>query len=122
MKEKPCERLEKGRITKGPFASTEESGNNGMFLILGPANRRLRLTMATGLGWDHVSVSVEGSLGKVIPTWEEMAWVKRLCWNEDEVVMELHPAKDQYVNLHKGCLHLWKPQNVPIPLPPLEFV
>ena len=41
---------------------------------------------------------------------------------DDEVVMQLHPAKKDYINNHPCCLHLWKPEKEEIPLPPLFMI
>lgn len=46
-----------------------------------------------------------------------MCFIKDLFWGEEEVVMQLHPAKSQYVNQHDYCLHLWRPKTIAIPLP-----
>jgi hypothetical protein len=71
-----------------------------------------------GCDWDHVSVSLE----KRCPTWIEMDYVKRLFFHQDEVVMQLHPAEKDHVNVHSYCLHLWRPQKEEIPLPPKWMV
>lgn len=73
---------------------------------------------SNGGGWDHVSISSKSRT----PTWEVMAKVKDIFFESNEVVMQLHPAKENYVNLSEHCLHLWKPQNEAIPVPPIEFV
>jgi hypothetical protein len=78
----------------------------------------LNIVASWGGGWDHVSVSTADR----VPTWEEMEQVKRAFFRADEVVMQLHPALNQYKNVHPNCLHLWRPQNETIPLPPREFV
>lgn len=54
--------------------------------------------------FEHVSVS----LAHRCPTWEEMCKVKDLFWDDDDVVVQFHPAKSEYVNLAKTCLHLWR--------------
>lgn len=56
------------------------------------------------------------------PTWEEMCFVKSLFWDDNEAVMQLHPPKSDWVNNHPYCLHLWKPNNQQIPLPPSIMV
>jgi hypothetical protein len=33
-------------------------------------------------------------------------------------VMQLHPARVDYINFHPHCLHLWRPVDATIPLPP----
>lgn len=53
---------------------------------------------------EHVSVSKK----KKIPTWEEMCFVKDLCFEDEEIVIQIHPKKSEYVNLHENCLHLWR--------------
>ena len=71
-----------------------------------------------GPPWDHVSVS---KIDKP-PTWEEMCYVKSLFFEEDECVVQFHPAKSQYVNIHPNVLHLWKLANGTFPMPPIECV
>ena len=73
-----------------------------------------------GIHWEHVSVTLCNSGG--CPSWEEMDMVKRLFWDDSEAVMQLHPARSEHVNIHEGCLHLWRPTNQPIPHPPLKTV
>lgn len=73
---------------------------------------------SNGGGWDHVSVS----LNNRCPNWEEMNYIKDLFFGEDECVMQLHPPKEDYVNNHSYCLHLWKPQEQEIPRPPMYMV
>lgn len=73
-----------------------------------------------GGGWDHVSVSPMKS--NRIPTWDEMCRVKDMFWNEEEVVVQYHPRKSDYVNIRKNCLHLWRPIDVELPTPPTIFV
>lgn len=71
-----------------------------------------------GGGWDHVSVSFRNKT----PTWDEMCIVKDIFFHENECVIQYHPPKSEYVNNHPHTLHLWKPQNGTIPMPPKIFV
>lgn len=74
-----------------------------------------------GLGdpeWEHVSVSRQDRC----LTWEEMCEIKDLFFFEDEEVMQIHPAKKNYVNIHPYCLHLWRPKTEKIPLPPIKLL
>ena len=71
-----------------------------------------------GGGWDHVSVSHYDKC----PTWDEMCAVKDVFFRDDECCVEYHPPKSEYVNIHPFCLHIWKPQNGEIVMPPKEFV
>ena len=108
------------RLTKGALASTNENGNNGAFLIPPKIGNRLIRTIASDGGeWEHVSVSL--ACGKM-PNWEEMCYVKDIFWDEEDAVIQLHPKKSEYVNVHDRCLHLWRPKNQDIPTPPKELV
>lgn len=69
-------------------------------------------------GWEHLSVSTP----KRCPTWGEMSMFKSFFWRDDEAAMQLHPPTRTHINLHENCLHIWKPTDVDIPLPPLWMV
>lgn len=71
-----------------------------------------------GENWEHVSVSCATRC----PTWDEMASVKNLFWRDDETVVQFHPRKDQHVNLHPFCLHLWKRVGSEYELPPRKLL
>lgn len=83
-----------------------------------PSGPSLRVIAASDMGWEHVSVSTE----KRCPTWEEMCRIKDLFWGPEDVVMQLHPARSEYVNRHPYCLHLWRPTGATIPTPPRIMV
>ena len=51
-----------------------------------------------------------------------MNFAKGLFWEPDEVVIQYHPARSDYVNFHQYCLHMWKPQGVELPTPPAILV
>jgi len=51
-----------------------------------------------------------------------MDLVKGFFWEDDEVVIQYHPAKSEHVNYHPYCLHMWKPQGVELPKPPAILV
>lgn len=106
------------RIREGKLASTDEYGLTGAFRVPPILNRR-GLTIissdasdwsADEIGenkWEHVSVSITESPNQ-IPGWLEMQWVKEQFWGDDEVVLQIHPRKDDYVN-QWNALHLWRP-------------
>lgn len=73
-----------------------------------------------GGGWEHVSVSPYKR--NYTPSWEEMCKIKDMFWHDDEVVVQYHPAKSQYVNNVPNCLHLWKPLKEKMPIPPSIMV
>jgi hypothetical protein len=110
--------------------TTRADGNNGFFLI--PHYKIddyiLACMCSDGKGmdevWEHVSVTLQDGkkMVKRCPTWEEMVFVKNQFWNENETVMQLHPAQADYVNNHDYCLHLWRPVFREIPTPPAEYV
>lgn len=100
---------------KHPFGSGDAT--NGAFLIPAGAKRNLGLAViaSDGEGWEHVSVST----AMRCPTWEEMCFVKNLFWDEEDMVMQYHPPKSLYVNVHPYCLHMWRPTNgAVVPVPP----
>lgn len=78
----------------------------------------LNFIMSWGAGWEHCSVSIPTRC----PSWEQMCVMKELFWDDDEECMQLHPAKKDYVNNMKYCLHIWKPINEKIPMPPSIMV
>lgn len=71
-----------------------------------------------GGGWEHVSVCPRNRT----PDWDEMCQIKDMFWNENECVVQYHPAKSEYVNNAKNCLHFWKPVNQEFPIPPSLMV
>ena len=88
-------------------------------MIPSPVDRKaLRLIATSGGGWDHVSVSRADRC----PWWEEMDHIKRIVFLPDEVVMQLHVGAADHVNIHPYTLHLWRPLDRELPLPPQEYV
>lgn len=73
-------------------------------------------------GWEHVSVRAARKSSSRVPTWREMAHIKSLCWDAEDVVVEFHPARSSYVNRHPHVLHLWRPIYERIPVPPIGLV
>ena len=92
-----------GDETCGAFEVRSERGGNVMHVVA-----------SSGEGWDHLSVSLE----KRCPSWYEMEQVRRLFFKPDEVAMQLHVPAKRHINLHPNCLHIWRPHNREIPLPP----
>lgn len=56
-------------------------------------------------GWNHVSVSLENR----DPLWAEMCFIKSLFFDVEDLCLQFHPKRSQYVNMHKHCLHIWQP-------------
>jgi len=102
---------EKYRLKKaGAYSSHESYGNNGMFRIpyrLRKSGRTIHLICiaSDGFGWEHVSTS---TLLNRTPTWDEMQFIKEQFWDDDDLVIQFHPPKSDYVNNHPYTLHLWR--------------
>jgi hypothetical protein len=125
---------EHARIREHPiFGSSARDGNNGAFLVESPEHGWwLQIIASDGSdpavpeahGWEHVSVHASRPRGKDMqprtPNWREMTFVKDLFWEDEDVVMQLHPRRSAYVNIHPHTLHLWRHAN--IPTPPLVLV
>lgn len=120
MRSKPSDYLESCRVKTGRFKSDARYGNNGCFLVKGPERHKLFCIVSDMGGWEHVSVSLAGKAR--LPNWTEMCFVKDLFWNEDEAVVQIHPKKEDYINFQAVTLHLWRPADVELPLPPHTFV
>lgn len=100
--------LNKHRVRAGQYRSDDSFGFNGMFEFAIPGEpRRIRCIASDGMGWQHVSVSF-GPDSKRTPSWELMCQIKDLFWEPEDVVIQFHPRKSEYVSFHPGCLHLWR--------------
>lgn len=112
------------RVLRGPMGSDDSYGNNGMFII--PAKRyRFQCIASDEMGWEHVSVILITNAGNQVnrnPNWNEMCAVKGVFWDPVDAVMQLHPPETEYVNDHPNCLHLWRPTDGNIPMPPSIMV
>lgn len=109
--------IEAGRIRHGEYWS-DPGELSGAFQIQGPCGQPLYIIASCGdadVCWEHVSVSLRNRT----PNWAEMCFVKDAFWLPEETVLQFHPPQSQYVNLHPFCLHLWRPLDWPIILPPL---
>ena len=121
MKRSLSEKMENGRIRSGRYGSDASYGPAGAFMVVAPTSALLKIVSSghdTEYGWEHVSVSIEHRT----PNWQEMCWIKDQFWNEDECVVQYHPPKRDYINCHPNCLHLFRPINVALPMPPPELV
>lgn len=121
--------LNKYRIRTGSMRSGDEDGCNGAFTFSIPGEARRVFCIASDGSqentlprWKHVSVSFGPN--KATPSWDLMCKVKELFWEPEDVVMQLHPPRSQWISNHPGCLHLWQPlePGVTIPLPPSIMV
>jgi hypothetical protein len=113
------------------FSTTTSNGNNGVFVIphYRISNYVFIVFASDGKDWEHLSIEVmpkekakKDKLPKRCATWEEMSYIKSLFWSEEDVVIQYHPAKSEYVNLHPYVLHLWRPIKEKIPVPDIQLV
>jgi len=96
---------EKYRVLSGLFSSQSTDGNNGCFEVKSiKLKRSLNVIASDGELWEHVSVSLHDRC----PTWEEMCIVKSLFWDDDDLVIQMHPPESDWINNHNYCLHLWR--------------
>lgn len=108
------------RIRQGPAGSTEADGNNGAFQFSRGKVCKYLIVASDGEGWEHISVSMLGQ--KRCPTWAEMCMIKNIFWDDEDWVVQYHPARSEYVNVCETCLHLWRPTTVALPTPPKWMV
>ena len=88
------------------------------YLASSKKNTPAKVVFSWGGGWAHVSVSFRNR----VPTWDEMCEIKRMFFHPEEICVEYHPAESEYVNNMPYCLHIWRPQQEPIPTPPSWMV
>lgn len=93
---------------------------NGQFEVTGPRGR-LFLQVSDQGGWDHVSVSSKARRGATAPTWDEMRFVRDLCFGPDEWAVQYGPPPAANIS-HAEVLHWWRPQEAEIVRPPRVFV
>lgn len=108
------EHLEPYRV---PLLGNMGDEKNGAFNIK-IKGEKYSVIASSGDGWEHVSISHKHK----IPSWRAMCELKDLFFHEHETVMQLHPPKENYINNHPNCLHLWRPLGQEIPTPPLYMV
>lgn len=108
----------KFRLRNHPTIASDDSyGNNGAFSIPVKFGVIAWIVASDGEGWEHVSVHIMEKGRERTPSWDEMCEVKNLFWDEEDCVIQYHPAKSEYVNRHKHTLHLWRPIGIVIPIP-----
>jgi hypothetical protein len=64
-------------------------------------------------GWEHVSFSPFKT--RITPSWDDMCCIKDIFWRDEEVAIQIHPAKKEYVNIKSNCLHLWSRGDLTLP-------
>jgi hypothetical protein len=123
MRPAPAPDVEGYRVRRGDMA-TPPGERFGKFITPAPFEPGRLVIVATdgivGLPevWEHVSVSAYDLRWRPrMPTWDEMCWVKEQFWDEEEWVLQFHPARSVYVNNASNVLHLWKLDGFDMPTP-----
>ncbi len=79
-----------------------------------------------GTGWDHISVhcrSIRKNKRTLhTPTWEDMEHIRSLFFDDDETVMQLSVPRADHISIHNHVLHLWRPTECAVPVPPPYLV
>jgi len=118
---KPLNLLNKYRIKEIELKQWDEEGDDfhGWFMLKTKEDGDPLAILATnGDEWDHISISLRNRC----PTWDEMELVKRLFFEPDELAIQYHVPVSDHINIHPHTLHLWRPHNLQIPLPPKIMV
>ena len=102
-------------IAENERVNVSEVGIDGLSGTVHLSGYTATLIVSNGAGWEHASIS---PLRKITPSWEDMCKLKDIIWTEDEAVIQIHPIKDEYVNLMPNCLHLWRCIYKEMVLPP----
>lgn len=90
-------------------------GGNGVFRFMSCVDGQpLAVIASNGDGWDHVSVSRNDR----VPSYEEMEQIATLFFEADESAVQFHVPKTDHVNVHRYCLHWWRPTRDRLPRPP----
>lgn len=127
--------LNKWRLRQGPYGSDDSMKDGGVFQIPYKDTNTMLFVIATSgnpplLGteiWEHVSARAfddakSASPKERTPTWDEMCFLKDIFWHPEECVIQYHPPKSQYVNVHPHVLHLWRQAGVDMPTPPKGYI
>jgi hypothetical protein len=112
-------RANRWRIREGRMASEDVGGWNGAFLV--PLDgERYHVMIGEGMGFRHLSVT--NAQKKRIPEWVTMCRLKELFFADDAWVVQYHPPKEEHINDHPFCLHLWESIEEPMPHPSIVQV
>jgi hypothetical protein len=110
-------------------------GLYGAFLFASPEPGWQLIAIATdgqdpdvpeAAAWEHVSVRAcrakPVTSQSRIPTWREMVYTKDRFWEDDDLVVQFHPRRADYVNQHPHVLHLWRYRLGELPTPAVGLV
>lgn len=63
-----------------------------------------RVIYAVENGREHVSISHK----KRYPNWDEIKFVRYKLMKPDATIAQILPPKNEYVNIHSNCFHLFE--------------
>lgn len=101
-------------VAREPNVEMLAHGPDGASFLVKIGKAQLQVICSIGDGWDHVSVALRHRL----PRYKEMVTIKRMFFCGDETAVEYHMPESEHINIHPFCLHLWRPQEEPLPTPP----
>ena len=109
-------------IRKIPNLRIDTLANDGFFAFwTDPINRRVySIILSWGGGWEHFSINPIKN--DKTPSWDFMCKMKEMFFKDDEACVEYHPAKKDYISQLDHCLHIWRPLEKELPVPPAIYV
>ena len=112
-------RANRWRVRTGKLASDDSYGFNGCFLV--PLEGELwHVILGDGMGFRHLSVT--NAQKKILPSWTVLTRLRDAFFDDSSWVVQYLPPKDQYVDDHPFCLHLWESIDEPMPHPLIVMV
>lgn len=72
--------------------------------------------------WEHVSVHRLFDGKPYTPTWDDMCFIKKMFWDDEDLAVQYHPPKSEHVNQFPWALHLWRHVSIEMPRPPKILV
>lgn len=60
--------------------------------------------------WEHIALDLEEH--RRCASYEEMSALKETFWEENEIAIQVHPKKSDYINLKHYALHLWRNKSI----------
>lgn len=107
-------------IVNSDRLSSVQVGLDGLRAIISMPGWKGSVIASTGAGWEHVSVSPLQK--RILPSWDDMCLLKDMFFLDTEAVIQIHPPKEDYVNMMPNCLHLWRCTYKEMVLPPSILV
>ncbi|MDS6237441.1 DUF1827 family protein, partial [Clostridioides difficile] len=62
-------------------------------------------------GKEHLTISNE----KRFPNWNEIKYVRYKLMKPNKTIVQILPPKEEYINLHENCFHLWEIEDNAVP-------